>query len=257
MKTKKLIHLGLATFVAVAPVSPLMTPSLNATAIVGATEPTQIMNNIELGGIGLSEIDQLTTQISQLATMIQQYETMLLNMVKMPFAAWGNVIDCINKVKDLAATAQGFAYTLGNLDEEFKAAHPDFESYINGRSSTKPADFAAQYQKWGQSVNEAAKAAIKTAGYNLDGIKSDADFMEVLQKQSDNASGQLDAIQAGNQFAGFLNQQMIQLRSLAATQNNAINAYNAAQEAKAAAQAAAEAKAFKLESKAFKGTKRY
>jgi P-type conjugative transfer protein TrbJ len=232
-------------------------PTLNATAVVGATEPTQIMNNIELGGINLAEIDQLATQIQQLTTQIQQYETMLKNLVSMPFVEWGAVLDCFNSIKDLAKTAQGFAYTLGNLDEEFKAAHPDFESYISGGSSLKPADFAGQYKKWNSEVNDAAKMALKAAGITLDGVDKDAQLIDKLKTMSGNANGQLAAVQAGNQFSGLLNKQMIELRQIIATQNNAVNAYNAAQEAQEQAERAAEAKAFEIKTKAFKGTKRY
>jgi P-type conjugative transfer protein TrbJ len=234
----------------------LATPQARASAIIGATEPTQIMNNIQLGLSYGTQIDQLAQQIQQLQTQIQQYETMLKNLEKLSAQDWSQVMNSYNQLVTLVDTAQGLVYSLGNYDETFKAAHPDFQTYMSDGASLKPVDFAAQYQAWNEEMNKKTAAALAAAQATKDGVKGVKQTIEQLNQASQSAEGQLQAIQAGNQFLCLIAQQLEQLKQLQAMQHTAVDTYNANQQARAAASEAAEARAFKTVP-VFTSTKRW
>jgi len=102
----------------------------SAGAIIGATEPTQILNNIQL-------LMSYVEQAQQTITQFNQYQTMLKNLQQMtPSSAldaqaqklWQdqNMMRTFMDLRKVVIAGQQTSYALSNLDAQFKRAHPGY-----------------------------------------------------------------------------------------------------------------------------------
>ncbi len=67
----------------------ILASQANAGGVIGATEPTQILNNTQL-------VQSYVEQVQQTITQIKQYEAMLKNLMSMtPSALLGNAAEVL------------------------------------------------------------------------------------------------------------------------------------------------------------------
>jgi P-type conjugative transfer protein TrbJ len=189
----------------------------NATAIIAATEPTQIINMIQLIGSQLTQIDQLAQQVLTVENQIKQYETMLRNLASLPKTEWAQVTSLINSLRTAESSALGFAYQASSWDTVFQAQHPDFATYQSG-GPIASSDYADLYKKWNIENNEAVQKTVTSVGLSKANFDTDSATMETLDGLSDDADGQKEVLQAANKFAKLLNQQILLLRQVIGSQ---------------------------------------
>lgn len=216
---------------------PLMTGQLHATAVIAATEPTQILNNIQLVGSQLAQLDQLAQQVQMVTNQINQYNTMLRQLASLPSVEWSHVTTLLTDLRSLEASASGFAYSLSNWDTLFNAQHPDFASYLTSHSFDR-AEFTGLYTKWNKQNEDAVKASVETVGKTTANFATEESTLETINSLSNSADGQKQVLQAGNKFAMMLNQQVLLLKTIAATQVKMQGSYIAQKNEQEAAQQA-------------------
>ena len=85
--------------------------------IVGATEPTQILNNVELGLFprrrfrpSLSASPRSRNQAAQIANQIQQIQNMVTNTLNIPNQVWGQIQQEIAPLLQVVQQGQAIAY---------------------------------------------------------------------------------------------------------------------------------------------------
>ncbi len=184
--------------------------------VAGATEPTQILNNIQL-------ILSYANQIQQLSTQIQQYENMLINTASLPFEVWNNVQSDLQQIAHVVDIGQGLSYTMQNLDQAFK---DKFQGY-------KPTtDFSSSYRTWSQTNLDTVRQSLSRAKLQADQFGTEEGVLRQLRNASSSATGQLQAIQAGHQIAEQTVQQLQKLRELMITQMTTQDTFMAAQASK-------------------------
>lgn len=194
-----------------------------AGAVVGATEPTQILNNVQL-------VMGYTEQAQQTATQLQQYATMLRNLQKMTPSSlldaaasqlWmdQNMVQAFRDIRTVYNQGQQAAYTLSSINQQFKNSHPGFGNAIN---------FANAYKNWSDSTLSAAKNAIKLVTTHADGFASEEGMINELAYKAQTADGQMQAVQAGSAISLQLVGQMQKLRQLQMAQLQSQNEFAAA-----------------------------
>lgn len=192
----------------------------------GATEFTQILNNIELGSIYGQEALQYTTQLSQYATQIQQlvnqtqsYKMMLNNIETLPVSQWQNFVDGVMQLKEAMDYETAISYSSSNYDTKFKNQYPGYKKYLDSAQSKKY-DFGNEYKKIADSNRDTVNASLKSLNLQQSDLESDESIMQELNQASLSAEGQKSAIQAANAIALHQTQQLKKLQTTIMTQAN-------------------------------------
>jgi len=205
-------------------------------AFAYASEPTQIMNNVELIGIfenGAAQLstlaDMLDNEITQTMQQIMMVENQLRDLMSFGdviMAPWSRVSGMLYKLQGLVSRGQSLSYTLQNLDTEFMNRYRGFGNFATGGS------YASQYRGWSQSSLDGIRAALQAVGLQASDFESEQETMETLNNLSSTAGGTVQAVQAGNAIAAQQVGQLQKLRQLEMEQFNAYAGYMAGQQAK-------------------------
>lgn len=185
----------------------------------GATEWTQIANNVQLGNAYAKQTQQYITQGLQ-------YKAQLQNLLDNPFSLLGKDIGGImNGVGELMSRGNSIGRSMAQIDKNFALK---FKNPLAG-------DLAKKFTTWHQTNTDTLEAALKSAGLHRDQFATDAAAINGLYESASQTKGALGALKA---VAEINAQQMIQLQSLQdliATQNLAASTYMAEQNAKSKA----------------------
>ncbi|WP_205182824.1 P-type conjugative transfer protein TrbJ [Burkholderia sp. LMG 13014] len=178
----------------------------------GATEVTQILNNVQL-------MEQSLTQAQQLQVQLQQ-------AVTNPNAPWSQTLNYLQDLRSLYNTAQSIGYSMQSAEQGFKNLYQGY-----GQGSGNMLD---KIVAWGNQTRSAVSGELTTAGWTMDQIKSADQTLESLRMQSQTAVGQMQAAQVGNAIAVEMVQQLRSLSQLQAAQAQAHASYLAGLNEKAA-----------------------
>jgi P-type conjugative transfer protein TrbJ len=208
----------------------------------GATEWTQLLNNVQLleqSGQGVTQINnqvtQITNQMTQIQNQLDQYRTMLQNLEKLPDNIWGQAQQDLNKLRELTQQGDGIAFSMGGLDDVLKQRFPSFEEFASGVQGGE--NYSDQYQSWSQTNRDTIGGTLAQAGLTAQQFDSEQSTMRELQTQSQSAVGQMQALQVGHSIASQQVEQMQKLRGLVAQQSTMMGAwYQSEQAAKDLAQ---------------------
>ncbi len=204
-----------------------ISPSAHATGLIaGATEFTQIANNIELVMNGITEAEQLATQYQQYATQMQQMKQLTGGGPAMS-GLFRDMVQNQQMFKRLASVVengQRIAYSLESADSAFKRQYPGYGNMHKG--------YGAMAKDLSNNTLGAINSAVSAVGLQADQIDSETDMVSELSRLSGSADGQLAATQAGNQISTAMVGQMQKMRQLQMAQMQAQGAYMAGQQTK-------------------------
>lgn len=164
----------------------------------GATEYTQIANKLQL-------IKQVQEAVQQTVTLIDQYKNMLLNTLSLPETIWKDATKDIVKLRNLLNSAESLTYGAAFDDEKFQAKFPGF-------CDSTQKNYAAYYKTLVENWQKYIRAALEVNHLEAKKIMDDQAFIEELKKATESSQGQHQALQAGNQIAIYMAQQLSQLR---------------------------------------------
>lgn len=216
--------------------------------IDGANLSNNMMTAFESVAQTLKQIEEYAQQVEQYKTQLDQYENMLQNTAAPASYIWDQAQDTINKLTLATDTLAYYKQQLGSLDD-YLSQFQDLDYYKNSPCFTSAGCTDAQraeLQKNEALASESQKAANDAVFRGLDqqqrNLKSDAATLQQLQRNAQGAKGQMEAIGYANQLASQQANQLLQIRSLLMTQQNAIAAQQQAQLDKEAMQKAASDK---------------
>lgn len=165
-------------------------------AIAGATEPTQILNNLQLVVNGLEEARTASTVVSQYATQLQQYQTQLANLqslAQLPAGLDPDNATALTNLNSFRGALQRLAGSLGQQKTvieqrlaEARLSGRDWNSYVNSVA----ADAA--------SKNQRALARLDYEQSVLQQVQSDYSFARDMQSQIPATVGQHQSLQLLN-----------------------------------------------------------
>jgi len=165
-------------------------------AIAGATEPTQILNNLQLLSNGLEEAKTAATVVSQYETQLQQYQTQVANLKSLGQLPDGLGTDNASALTNLANYRAALQQLTGDMSTqqslmqqrltESRLSGGDWNSYVNSVA----ADAA--------NKNQRATARLQYEQSVLQQVQSDYSFARNLQSQIPATVGQHQALQLMN-----------------------------------------------------------
>ena len=182
----------------------------------GASEVTQIMNNVELA-------NQTAQQVQQYTTQLQQFQAQLQDMKLNPLSIMGSDVQkLVNGIGGVMSAGQSVGGTMAQIDGNFSKK---FKSPLAGT-------FSENFKTWTTSSQDTLGAAMRAAGLHRDAFATDTAALAALYNKTQSSQGTVAAVQTLSEVNVMQVQQMQKLQDLIATQNVASSAYMAAQNSK-------------------------
>jgi P-type conjugative transfer protein TrbJ len=212
-------------FIALLTLGPLVVQPASAFTVI---DPTNLVQNTLTA---VRTMEMINNQIGQLQNETQ----MLLNQARHLATLDYDVIDRLRvslaSTERLLAEAQGLAYEVQRLDQQFARLYP--AEYTSSVSSQRLAQEARE--RWQQGL-DGLHTAMRVQAQVTQNLAQDESALADLVQQSQAAGGALQAAQATNQLLALQAKQSIQAQQLQITQNRAI-ALELARQAAAAEEA--------------------
>ena len=189
-------------------------------------------NVVQTTKSAIENVAQTLKQVEQYGTQLQQYENQLKNTVAPAAYVWDQANSTMNQLRGATDTLSYYKQQVGSVDgylSKFQDANYYRGSPCFSSGGCSPAEQAAiqQSQVLGsQAQKRANDAMFHGLDQQQNNLQNDAAQLQLLQSQAGNADGQMKAIQAGNQLASNQANQLLQIRSLMITQQNAIATRN-------------------------------
>lgn len=189
----KLHKYSIATLLTVA-----TTQAFAGAATGGATEPTQILNNLELLNHTVQQAQSLRYQLQNLQSLGSA-------------ADWGSAQGALINLASVVQQGQGLSYALSGADQVFAQRFPGYGNGGNG-------NYSQQYQTWSRTTLDSIQGALATAGLQANQFGTETAAIASIRSMSSGSQGALSAIQAGNMVAGMQVEQLQKLRQLGMAQ---------------------------------------
>jgi len=187
----------------------------NAGVVAGvATEWTQLLNHVQL-------VLSYIRQGIQLQTQLQQYTEQLKQGRVLPQQIFGSVEQDLSQLAQIVQGGQALAYSMGNLDAQFRATFPGYASRTSG--------YFNDYKKWSQTSLDTTYSTLRAVGLQGQQLKNAQAVLSQLRAMSTSAAGQTEAVEVGNQIAEQQVEQMMALRQLMLVDLQSKQAYQAEQ----------------------------
>jgi P-type conjugative transfer protein TrbJ len=191
-------------------------------------DPTNLAQNTLTA---VRTLEMVNNQVRQLQNEAQ----MLLNQGRHLATLDYNVVNRLRRnlatTSRLLVEAQGLAYEVQRLDQEFARLYPaDYASSVTGERMAQEAR-----ERWKQGL-EGLHTAMRIQAQAAQNLAQDESVLADLVQQSQSSGGALQAAQATNQLLALQAKQSIQAQQLQIAQNRAI-ALELARQAAAAEEA--------------------
>ncbi len=213
-----------------------------ASAALPVFDPTNYAQNLLQAARALTQINQ---QIQQLQNEAQMIARMDRNLKSLTFNAVPELTTALKKIDTLMAQAQAISFNVSGLDARFKSLFP---GGVGALLKT------GQVVKDAKARIDAAMAGFKHAmgvqAQVVENVQNDAQLLSDIVKESQSASGNLQAAQATNQLLALSAKQQFQIQTLMAAQYRS-ESIEAARRAQAETEARAATKRFLGTGKAY------
>jgi len=187
----------------------------NAGVVAGvATEWTQIMNHVQLVMNYIRMGVQLQIQMQQLSEELRQGKGL-------PKQIFGSIQQDLGQLAQIVQGGQALAYSMGNLDAQFRNTFPGYSSRTSG--------YFNDYKKWSQTSLDTTLSTLRAAGLQGQQLNNAQTVLAKLRTMSMGAGGQMQAVQVGNQIAEQQVEQLMALRQLMLVDLQSKQAYQAEQ----------------------------
>ncbi len=153
-------------------------------------------------------LEQINNQIQQLQNEAQMLINQARNLASLPYSSLQQLQQNVGRTQQLLQQAQSIAFDVGQIDQAFQ------ERYGNVALSATEAQLVADARsRWETTVGSLQDALRVQAGVvgNIDTNRAE---MSALVGQSQNATGALQATQAGNQLLALQSQQLSDMIAL-------------------------------------------
>lgn len=186
--------------------------SAPASAII-VYDPTNYAQNVLQAARALQQINN---QILSLQNQAQSLINQARNLASLPTNALSGIRQSIDRTRQLIGQAQQIAYNVQDIDRVFDARYP-----AGSLSGTSDGQLVANADaRWHDAV-AGFQDSLKTQATIVTNLGDTRGQLDTLVTASQDATGALQAAQAGNQLVALQTRQLADLTALVAAQNRA------------------------------------
>ncbi|WP_241044360.1 P-type conjugative transfer protein TrbJ [Achromobacter xylosoxidans] len=161
-------------------------------------------------------LEQINNQINQLQNEAQMLMNQTRNLAKLDFNIVNRLRSTLATTERLIAEAQGLAFDVTSMDQEFARLYPDqYAATVSGDRMAQDAR-----ERWQNSLI-GLHTAMRMQAQVSQNLTQDESALADLVSQSQSATGALQAMQATNQLLALQAKQSIQAQQLQITQDRA------------------------------------
>lgn len=177
----------------------LLTTGVNASgAILGATEPTQI---VQMVSDGVDRALSYTEDLTQTMQQLDQLNTMRVNLERLSPRDWLSFIGQVDKLKEIVDFQESITYAASNYEAKFKNKFKDYQSFVNmAKGDTPVKDYERMYKDLNQGTRDTVQASLKQLNLSMKEMQDDDAVMDKLKSFSKSAVGQKSAMEAASQI---------------------------------------------------------
>lgn len=194
---------------------------------IPVTDEVNLQQNIMTA---MEAVAQTAKQIQEYETQLHQYENMLQNSMAPASYIWDQAQTTIRDLTQATNTLSYYQNQLGSLDNylskfqdvAYYRSSPCFSS--TGCSKAEWAAMDENRRLASESQKKANDALFKSLDLQQKNLKADSQQLQKLQSAAQGADGELAAIGYANQLASNQSNQLLQIRSLLISQQNAVAA---------------------------------
>ena len=177
-------------------------------------DPTNLVQNTLTA---VRTMEMINNQVSQLQNETQMLLNQARHLAKLDYNVVNRLRVSLASTERLLAEAQGLAYEVQRLDQEFARLYPaEYASSVSGERLAQEAR-----ERWKQGL-DGLHTAMRVQVQVTQNLAQDESVLSELVQQSQAAGGALQATQATNQLLALQAKQSIQAQQLQITQNRAI-----------------------------------
>lgn len=165
----------------------------------GATEMTQLMNNVQLVKVAIDQASSASTLLQQYTTQIKQLGLQQLNiqnLAGLPAGLTADTASALGKIQNYQAALDGLRGTLSvqlqMMDQRLT------EAQLYGRSEQGWQTYATRVQQDIQSGNQLAKLRAQQEQAALSQVQQDYQYARTVQSQIPSTIGQQQSLQLLN-----------------------------------------------------------
>lgn len=192
-----------------------------AYAIIPVIDATNLAENI------LSAARALQSNINEaqmIYNQMRQLQNEARNLASLPTSIQNSLNGSMQDLQNVLRNTQGLVYNYKALQSQFDRLYPDFKAF-NGMSGN---DYSRQVDAWSNQTMQAIQDAMRAQGLVVNTAQDGAD-LNALVSASQSASGNLSALQAGNQISALMVKQLVQLQQIVSASSRAQASYLAQQ----------------------------
>ncbi|MGX5805133.1 P-type conjugative transfer protein TrbJ [Bradyrhizobium sp. Arg314] len=160
-------------------------------------------------------LEQIQNQITSLQNEAQMLINQAKNLTSLPTSLLGQIEGNFSQMKALLGEADRLAYSVQDIESQFKSTYEDFGSDL---SSQQLVDGARE--RWQTSVSS-FEHSLKAGAVAVDNIEGTREQTSSAVDASQSAVGILQATQAGNQLLAVQARQVADLTAMMAAQGRA------------------------------------
>lgn len=176
-------------------------------------DPTNLIQNTLTA---IRTLEQINNQVQQLQHEAQMLINQSRNLTSLPFNVVNRLRATLARTGRLIAQAQGLAYDLQRMDQDFARLYPEqYAATVSGNQMYMDA-----HERWTNTL-EGLHTAMQMQAQVSRNLASDESVLGDLVDRSQSATGALQAMQATNQLLALQAKQSIQAQQLQLTQDRA------------------------------------
>lgn len=153
------------------------------------------------------EAASLESQLQSHITQLSQYANQIQNTIALPTQVWGQVQNDMMQIRSIANAGSVLSGNAGSLVSRLQSAG----GYANMAASF-PTNMQSQFSTWQQTLGNNLNTFGRTLGLQDTQQSNDAALIAAIQRHSQTAQGQMQALQASNELAAQTAQQLMQIR---------------------------------------------
>jgi len=177
-------------------------------------DPTNLVQNALTA---VRTLEMINNQVSQLQNQSQMLMNQARHLSRLDYNAVDQLHTSLANTERLIGQAQGLAYELERLDQEFTRLYPD---QYSGNTTNEALALEAR-ERWKKGL-DSLQTAMRVQAQVRQNLRQDETTLANLLHQSQSAEGALQATQATNQLLALQAKQSIQSQQLQITQNRAV-----------------------------------
>ncbi|WP_032936449.1 P-type conjugative transfer protein TrbJ [Mesorhizobium sp. WSM3626] len=160
-------------------------------------------------------LEQIQNQVTSLQNEAQMLINQAKNLTSLPTSLLGQIEYNFSEMKSLLGEADRLAYSVQDIESQFKSTYENFGSNLSGRQLVDGAR-----ERWQASV-ASFEHSLKAGAIAVGNIEGTREQTSTAVEASQSAVGILQATQAGNQLLAVQARQVADLTAMMAAQGRA------------------------------------